>query len=68
MALSARNRLSGTVRNVDTNGPIAEVTVEVADGETLAATITTASVDRLDITEGAEVEAVIKASSVMIDS
>ena len=68
MALSARNRLSGTVTSVDTHGPIAEVTVEVADGETLAATITTASVERLDIAEGEDVEAVIKASSVMIDA
>lgn len=68
MPLSARNRLTGTVTNVETDGPIAEVTVEISGGETLAATITTASVERLDITEGEKVDAVVKASSVMIDS
>ena len=68
MALSARNRLSGTVTNVESNGPVAEVTVEIAGGETLAATITAESVKRLGIAEGEEVDAVIKASSVMIES
>lgn len=68
MALSARNRLTGTVTSVEKNGPIAEVTVEIAGGETLAATITAASVERLGLEEGAEVDAVIKASSVMIDA
>jgi len=68
MALSARNRLSGTVTNVETDGPVAEVTVEIAGGDTLTAVITAASVERLGIEEGEEVDAVIKASSVMIDS
>jgi molybdate transport system regulatory protein len=68
MTLSARNRLSGTVTNVETDGPVAEVTVELAGGETLAATITAESVERLGIAEGEAVDAVIKASSVMIDS
>lgn len=68
MVLSARNRLSGTVTSIESDGPIAEVAVEIAGGETLAATITAASVDRLGIEVGDKVDAVIKASSVMIES
>ena len=68
MPLSARNRLSGTVTHVDKHGPIAEVTVELESGETIASTITSASVDRLEIEEGEEVDAVIKASSVMLEA
>lgn len=68
MTLSARNRLSGTVTNVETDGPVAEVTVEIAGGDTLTAVITAASVERLGIAAGEEVDAVIKASSVMIES
>jgi molybdopterin-binding protein len=66
MALSARNRLEGTVLSVDTEGPIAEVVVDV-DGTEVAATITSGSVDRLGIEVGDEVRAVVKASNVMIE-
>ncbi|MFC7154784.1 molybdopterin-binding protein [Halomarina halobia] len=65
MALSARNRLRGTVRSITTQGPIAEVVVDV-DGNEVAATITSDSVERLGIAEGDEVTAVVKASDVMI--
>lgn len=68
MTLSARNRLAGTVTSVDVDGPIAEIELELPGGETLAATITAASAERLDLSEGDEVDAVIKASNVMIDA
>jgi molybdate transport system regulatory protein len=66
--LSARNRLTGTVRSVETAGPMAEVVVETEGGEEVVATITTNSVERLGVEEGATVDAVVKASSVMIDA
>jgi molybdate transport system regulatory protein len=67
MTLSARNRLSGTVESVRTDGLMAEVVVELDGGETVTSTITANSVERLGIEEGGEVDAVIKATEVMID-
>lgn len=67
MTLSARNRLSGEVQNVEMDGLTAEITVEVADGQTVAAVITRQSAESLDLSEGDTVDAVIKATAVMID-
>jgi molybdopterin-binding protein len=66
MALSARNGLSGTVTSVETDDVMAEIVVELPDGQTVTSTITRSSADRLELAEGDEVEAVIKASDVMI--
>jgi len=68
MALSARNRLTGTVTSVETDDIMAEVVVELGGGQEVTSTITRGSADRLDLREGDEVAAVIKASEVMIDS
>lgn len=68
MALSARNRLTGTVTSVERDDIMAEVVVELGDGQEITSTITRGSADRLDLREGDEVAAVIKASEVMIDS
>ncbi len=67
MALSARNRLTGTVKSVKTNDVMAEVVIELPDGQTIASTITRSSADRLDLAEGDAVQAVIKASEVMVN-
>lgn len=68
MTLSARNRLEGTVTNVETDGLMGEVTVELGDGQTITATITSSSVERLGISTGDTVNAVVKATEVMIDA
>jgi molybdopterin-binding protein len=67
MALSARNNLGGTVRAVTTDEVMAEVVIELDGGETVTSTITRGSADRLDLSEGDEVAAVIKASEVMVE-
>ncbi|EMA24679.1 TOBE domain-containing protein [Haloarcula argentinensis] len=67
MALSARNNLSGTIRSVTMDEVMAEVVIELDGGETVTSTITRGSADRLDLAEGDEVSAVIKASEVMVD-
>ena len=67
MALSARNRLSGTVVSIDTSGPMAEVVIDV-DGTEVTSTITSRSVERLGLEEGSSATAVIKASDVMVES
>ncbi|WP_129114960.1 TOBE domain-containing protein [Halegenticoccus tardaugens] len=68
MSLSARNRLAGTVRSIDSEGLVAEVVVETEGGETVAAVITRDSVERLGIDEDDEVSAVVKATDVMIEA
>ncbi|WP_049936830.1 TOBE domain-containing protein [Haloplanus natans] len=68
MSLSARNRLAGTVRNVDTDGLMAEVEIELDGGQTVTAVITAGSVDRLGIEVGTDVNAVFKATEVMVEN
>lgn len=68
MPLSARNHLAGTVTAVETAGVMAEVTIELGDGQSVTAVITADSVERLGIEEGASVNAVIKATEVMVQS
>ncbi|SFH03147.1 molybdenum-pterin binding domain-containing protein [Halopelagius inordinatus] len=67
MGLSARNDLSGTVVSVRKDEVMAEVVVELGDGQRVTSTITRASADRLELAEGDDVSAVIKASEVMIN-
>lgn len=67
MALSARNNLHGTVQSVETDGLMAEVVVDVGDGQSVTAIITSGSVERLGIEAGDEVDAVVKATEVMIE-
>ncbi|MFC7068375.1 TOBE domain-containing protein [Halobaculum lipolyticum] len=68
MTLSARNRLQGTIASIETDGLTAEVTIELGDGQHVTSVITANSVDRLELEEGMEASAVIKATEVMIDA
>ena len=63
--LSARNQLNGTVRNVELGAVMAEVTVDVA-GQEIVAAITRSSAERLGLAEGRPVTVLIKASSVIL--
>jgi molybdopterin-binding protein len=67
MTLSARNRLSGTVKSVESEGLMGEVVVELGDGQEITSLITSNSVERLGIEEGDEIDAVIKATEVMVE-
>jgi len=66
MEISARNSLKGTVKRVLPGAVNTEVTVELTDGFEVVAIITKESAERLKLTVGKEVYAVIKASDVMI--
>ena len=66
MQISARNTLKGTVKAVKLGDVEAEVTVEIAEGLHLTATITRSSAERLQLVEGKAAHVVIKASDVMI--
>ena len=66
MELSARNQLKGRVTEVKTGEVMAEVTLEIAGGQTVTAAIARGSVERMNIMVGDQVTAIIKATEVMI--
>ncbi len=66
MKISARNQIKGTVRKIIHGSVNTEVVIEIADGTEIISIITKESADRMDLSEGMEVFAVVKASNVMI--
>jgi molybdopterin-binding protein len=66
MHISARNALKGKVKKVTHGAVNTEVTVELPGGTELVSIITKVSADKLSLTEGKTVYAVIKASDVMV--
>jgi molybdopterin-binding protein len=63
---SARNRLTGVVRSVESDGVMALVEIE-AGPFLITAAITRDSVEELGLATGVEATAVVKATSVMIE-
>ncbi len=66
MPISARNQLIGTVTEVKKGIVTAEVTVELEGGQEIVSVITVTSLENLGIEVGSPVQAVIKATGVMI--
>jgi molybdopterin-binding protein len=64
--LSARNRMTGTVRSVEVDGVMALVEIE-AGPFLITAAVTRDSVEELGLVEGVEATATVKATSVMIE-
>jgi molybdate transport system regulatory protein len=60
---SARNRLEGTILGVDAGESVALVTVDVGEGVPLAALVTVASVEKLDLQRDTHVVASFKATA-----
>jgi molybdopterin-binding protein len=65
--LSARNRLEGVVRDVKIEGLLAVVELDVSGGGRLVAVITRESAEALGLAPGMPAEAVVKATSVMVE-
>ena len=63
--LSLRNRLQAVVRNIDKGELLAEVVLDYK-GHRLVSVITSRAIDRLELTVGDRVEALIKANEVML--
>jgi molybdopterin-binding protein len=63
--ISARNQLNGTVRSVRLGAVMSEVVLDIG-GQEIVAAITRSSVERMDLREGSEAIAVIKATDVMV--
>ena len=66
MKISARNMLKGRVKKIVRGAINSEVTLELRGGNEIVAVITNGSVDNLELKEGKEAFAVIKASNVMV--
>ncbi len=66
MQSSARNQLIGRVTAIKRSSVNAEITIEVAGGDTLVAMITEASADNLGLAVGVTVTALIKASWLIV--
>ena len=65
MKISARNRLNGTIIEVQKDQTTAHVRIDVG-GTIVTAAITNEAVDELDLKAGRTAYAVVKASDVMI--
>lgn len=66
LKISARNRLGGTVQEVDKGIVTAKVKIKIDKPVVVTAIISKEAVEELDIKSGDKVEAVIKATEVMI--
>ncbi|OAM91375.1 TOBE domain-containing protein [Termitidicoccus mucosus] len=66
MKLSARNILPGKITAIK-KGPISSlITIEIAPGVSISASVTTSAATELKLKKGMTASAVIKASSVMV--
>lgn len=66
MRISARNQLRGKVVSVKLGSIMAEVVVELPDGQQIVSAITRSSAESLELKAGDQVGAVIKSTEVMI--
>ena len=65
MPISARNQIKGTVTRITKGEAIANIEVD-ASGQRIVASITTEAASELQLAEGTEVTAIIKASDVLL--
>jgi molybdate transport system regulatory protein len=66
MRLSARNQLDGTVVRVDHGAVMSTVVIRLAGGQEVVAAITKDSAEALGLEQGDAVQAVVKATEVMV--
>jgi molybdopterin-binding protein len=66
MRLSARNQLKGVVKDITLGNIMAEVIIQLADGQEVVALITFTSSERLNVQIGDEVTAIFKSTDVLL--
>jgi len=66
MISSIRNRLPGTIENIISDKVVSEIVIRTAAGE-VTSVITTGSVQRMNLKEGDQVFAIIKATEVSVE-
>ena len=65
--ISARNHFRGVVRDVEVDGVLARVEIDVTEPARVVAIVTSESVHELGLKAGVAAGAVVKASSVMVE-
>lgn len=66
MQLSARNQFPGRVKAVKLGTVMAEITIDIGGGHEIVSVITRESAERLSLTQGTTVTAIIKATEVLL--
>ena len=66
MQLSARNQLEGKITNVEKGAVMANIKIEIDDPNVITAVITKESAEKLGLSEGDDVTAIIKSTEVII--
>ena len=66
MSSSIRNRLPGTIEKIVSDKVVSEIVIRTAAGE-VTSVITTGSVQRMNLKEGDQVFAIIKATEVSVE-
>ena len=66
MSSSIRNRLPGTIEKIVSDKVVSEIVIRTAAGE-VTSVITTRSVQRMNLKEGDQVFAIIKATEVSVE-
>ena len=66
MKLSARNQLEGKITNVEKGVVMANVKIEISEPGVITAVITKESAEKLGLSEGDDVTAIIKSTEVII--
>ena len=66
MSTSIRNRLPGTIEKIVSDKVVSEIVIRTAAGE-VTSVITTGSVQRMNLKEGDQVFAIIKATEVSVE-
>jgi molybdopterin-binding protein len=66
MKISARNQLKGKIKAVKPGSVMAEIVVELPDGQEIVSAITLTSAQDLNLRVGDDVVAIIKSTEVMI--
>lgn len=66
MKISSRNSFKGTIKKILIGAVNAEITIEIAPDIEVVSVITKSSAERLDLAEGKEAYAIIKATDVAV--
>lgn len=64
--ISARNQFPGTVSKIEKGAVNGHVTIEIAGGAKITASITNEAIDDLGLAEGAPAIAIVKATNVLV--
>ena len=66
IAISARNKIEGVVTKIEKGAVASTVKIEISGSTNLTSMITKEAVEELNLKEGDKVEAVIKATEILI--